>query len=227
MRIRDLATTERPRERLRRYGTSGLSDAELLAILLGNGTKEENALEVAGRMRSGGLSRISRMTLDEICSVRGVGFAKACRLLAAFELHRRLETERRPERIKSGRDALRYCQPLIGHLEQEHFLVIWLDTRHQVLGHEIVTRGLAGMSIAHPREVFRGAIRANASSVIVAHNHPSGDPSPSEEDAATTAALVAAGEVVGIPVLDHVVVTRKETGRKSLTPRSAGRQRTG
>jgi DNA repair protein RadC len=175
MRLKEMVVRERPRERLRAVGAAALSEAELLALLLRTGNKGENVLGQASRLLSQyGLDGLSRASVAALRTSEGLGVAKASQIVAAFELARRLSHRPLPK-ICSAAEAALYCMPLIGHLEQEHFLVVWLDVRNQVLGHEVITKGLVDSSLVHPREVFRGALKANASSVIVAHNHPSGD----------------------------------------------------
>lgn len=209
MRIRDLAVEERPRERLLAGGVAMLSCGELLAILLGHGTRGENAIQLAGRLISvHGLQRLSQLSAVELSSIRGIGDAKAARLLAAFELHRRIVADNAPARILGVDDAIEYCTPIIGHLMQEHFLVVFLNSKNAILGHEIVTKGLVGESLVHPREVYRGAIQRGASAIIVAHNHPSGSLEASEHDREVTRVLAEAGVLIGIPLLDHLIVAQ-------------------
>lgn len=216
MRIKDLVVRERPRERLHAYGVAALSDAELLALIVRHGHGAENAVELSAKLLSRfGLEGLSHASVAELGSVPGIGCAKASQLVALFEILRRLPRERVLVKIASAAEAAAYCQPLIGHLEQEHFLVVWLDVRNQVLGHEVITKGLVDSSLVHPREVFRGALKANASSVIVAHNHPSGDVRPSPEDVRVTEVLSESGAVLGVKLLDHLVVTREEYMRIS------------
>ena len=210
MKLHDLVVRERPRERLLQHGVHVLSDAELLALILCSGTKNENAVELGARLlKKYDLHKISTATLKELCSLKGIGIAKACQLLAAFELQRRVPQEKERKKISDGDDAYAYCKPLLAHLEQEHFLVVFLDTKNNVLGHEFITKGLVNSSLVHPREVFRYAIRNNANAVIVAHNHPSGDCTPSDEDTTVTRVLTEAGELIGISVLDHIIVSRQ------------------
>ncbi len=198
---------ERPRERLVAHGAAALADCELLAILLGTGSRGESATGLGARLAQAyGIRGLSRCDPRELRKVPGIGTAKACQVVAAFELARRAARERVPARIRSAKDAIRYCAPLLAHLEQEHFLVLSLDAKRGVRGHDLITRGLADSASVHPREVFRAAIRSNASAIIVAHNHPSGDPTPSAEDRETTRALAQAGDVLGIPLLDHLVI---------------------
>ncbi|HEC35762.1 MAG TPA: JAB domain-containing protein [Anaerolineae bacterium] len=208
--IKELPLPERPRERLARLGPSALSTTELLAIVLRTGVGGENVLGVAGRLlaRHGGLAGLARASLSELVAEHGVGLAKAAQLQAALELGRRLllaAPEERPQ-IRSPADVAAMLMAEMGHLEQEHFWVLLLDTRNRVLGSEPVYKGSLNQSQVRVGEVFREAVRRNCAAVIVAHNHPSGDPSPSPEDVAVTRDLVAAGRLLGIEVLDHLVI---------------------
>ncbi len=208
--IKELPLPERPRERLARLGPSALSTAELLAIILRTGVDGENVLAVASRLlvRYGGLAGLARASLSELMAERGMGLAKAAQLQAALELGRRLMLvgpEERPQ-IRTPSDAATLLMGEMAHLEQEHFWVLFLDTRNRVLGSESVYKGSLNQSQVRVGEVFREAVRRNCAAVIVAHNHPSGDPSPSPEDVAVTRDLVAAGKLLGIEVLDHLVI---------------------
>lgn len=215
MRISDLLATERPRERMRKSSPESLGATELLAILLGTGNDEHDALELAARLLlDPGIERLSTASLAELLGVRGIGPAKACRIVAAFELARRAAHAGSPGRVANADDAIAYCRPIIGHLCQEHFLSVFLSASHKVLGHELITKGLVNESLVHCREVFKGAIRVGASAIILAHNHPSGSLEASDEDLEATRILKAAGEIIGIQILDHVIVT--SAGGKSV-----------
>ncbi|HIE37794.1 MAG TPA: JAB domain-containing protein [Anaerolineae bacterium] len=208
--IKELPLPERPRERLARLGPSALSTAELLAIVLRTGVGGENVLAVASRLlaRHGGIAGLARASLSELVAERGVGLAKAAQLQAALELGRRLMLSAPQERtqIRTPADVATMLMAEMSHLEQEHFWVLFLDTRNRVLGSQTVYRGSLNQSQVRVGEVFREAVRRNCAAVIVAHNHPSGDPSPSPEDVAVTRDLVAAGRLLGIEVLDHLVI---------------------
>lgn len=211
-RIKDLATRERPRERLARLGASALADAELIGILLRTGVKGRNAIELAQALLQdlGGLRGLHSATFSEIRTCSGIGKAKAAQIKAAIELGRRLAVADAGERpiIRSPQDAADLIQYEMGALEQEHFRVLLLDTRNHVLHQRDVYRGSLNASMIRISEVFRDAVRANAAAIIVAHNHPSGDPSPSPEDVAVTRAIVEAGRLLDIEVLDHLVIGR-------------------
>ncbi len=208
--IRDLPDGERPRERLREYGSKNLSNTELIAILLRTGVKGENVLAVASRLlvRFNGLAGLGKSTFGELCSEHGISEAKACQLLAGLELGRRFVSLAPGERatIQSPQDVSNLVAAEMANLDQEHLRVLALNTKNEVMSiHEIYV-GNVNSSVVRPAEVFRPAIRDNATAIIVVHNHPSGDPTPSREDAAITRTLVSSGEMLGIDLLDHIVI---------------------
>ncbi len=209
-RITDLHETERPRERLAAQGAQALSNAELLAILLRVGVRGENAVQMGQRLLQdmGGLPGLHRATFDEVCRQKGIGPAKAAQLKAAIELGRRLAASQPQERpqITSPADAAALVQYEMSALEQEELRVFLLDTRNRVLDIRTVYRGSLNSSQVRVGELFRDAIRKNAAAIIVAHNHPSGDPTPSPDDVAVTRAIVEAGKLLDISVLDHLVI---------------------
>ncbi len=209
-RITDLQESERPRERLIALGAQALSDAELLAILLRVGVQGENAVQVGRRLlhEFGGLAGIHRASLDEIRNHKGIGQAKAAQIKAAIELGRRLvasSPEDRPT-ISGPEDAARLVQYDMSALEQEELRVLLLNTRNQVLSIENVYRGSLNSAQVRIGELFRVAIRRNAAAIIVVHNHPSGDPTPSPDDVTITRAIREAGKLLDIPLLDHLVI---------------------
>jgi DNA repair protein RadC len=211
-RITDLAETERPRERLARLGPQALNDAELLAILLRVGVQGENAVQVGQRLLKdlGGISGLHRAGYEEVCELHGIGPAKAAQIKAAIELGRRLTIQAPEERptIHSPADAAELVRYEMSALEQEELRVLLLDTRNHVMHIETVYRGSLNSSQIRVGELFRPAIRRNAAAIIVIHNHPSGDPTPSPDDAAVTRAIVQAGKLLDIDVLDHLVIGR-------------------
>src|SRR5215470_13836550 len=213
-----------PRERLRERGADALSAAELIALLLRTGARGRDAVDVARALpaRAGGLDRLESAPACELAAVRGVGAAKAASLIAAFELGRRCAGSALPEGtpLRSPEDVFRHFGTRLRRVAQEHFVVVFLDGRHRILGEETVSQGTLTASLVHPREVFRPALRASAAALILVHNHPSGDPEPSPEDRSVTERLSRAGELLGIPVLDHVVVA--ERGFKSLRNEGLG-----
>jgi DNA repair protein RadC len=209
-RIADIDASERPRERLARLGPQALSQAELLAILLRTGVPGENAVQVGERLlrEFGGLAGLHQAAFDEVCNQHGIGAAKACQLKAAIELGRRLVTEAPEERpaVHKPEDAASLVSYEMSALEHEELRVLLLDTRNRVLAIETLYRGSVNSSQVRVGELFRAAIRRNAPAIIVVHNHPSGDPTPSPDDVALTRGVVQAGKLLDIDVLDHLVI---------------------
>jgi DNA repair protein RadC len=209
-RITDLNISERPRERLASLGPRALSNAELLAILLRVGVSGENAVQVGHRLLTtfGGLAGLHRASYAEVCDQFGIGPAKAAQIKAAIELGRRLPLEAPAERsaIHSPKDAAELVSYEMSALEQEHLRVFLLNTRNQVMDIVEVYRGSLNSSQVRVGELFKAAVRRSAAAIIVAHNHPSGDPSPSPDDIAVTRAIVQAGKLLDIEVLDHLII---------------------
>jgi DNA repair protein RadC len=209
-RITDLHETERPRERLATLGPQALSNAELMAILLRVGVTGENAVQVGQRLLQAfnGLSGLHRAPFEELCDQHGIGEAKAAQIKAAIELGRRLTLESPEERpvINSPADAAVLVQYEMAALEQEHLRVLLLDTRNHVLDIIEVYKGSVNSSQVRVGEIFKVAVRRNATALIVVHNHPSGDPTPSPDDVAVTRAIVQAGKLLDVDVLDHLVI---------------------
>ena len=208
--IRELPEDDRPRERLIRCGVSALSAAELLAIQIRMGTPEHNAIALAGALlkKFGGLRGIAGATIQELSELKGIGPAKAAEVLAAVELGRRVVATSPEARVRicDPRDVANLLMEELRDARKEHFIALLLDTKMGVIKNVRVSIGTLDSSLVHPREVFVEAIRASAASIIVAHNHPSGDPTPSAEDRRVTQRLMEAGELVGIEVLDHIVI---------------------
>lgn len=206
MGVRDWPKDERPRERLLRHGASVLSDAELLAVLLGTGTQGQTVMDLSHALLKDGWARLSRCTPQELMQVRGLGQAKAATLSAALEVGHRIE-QGLSLRVTGPEDAVRLVSDLRDR-DQEEFRVILLNTKGYVLGIETVFRGGVDRVEVFPREVFRPAVARSATSIVVVHNHPSGDPSPSRQDRELTRRLEECGDVMGIPVVDHLIVGR-------------------
>lgn len=203
--------SDRPRERLRAVGARHLSVRELLALVIGSGTRGGSAFDVAARLLAAGTGSVRRLALadlGELERVPGVGAATAARVVAALELGRRAGAEPPDpaDRIRGPADVFKRMGPRLRDLPQEEFHALLLNTRHRVVREVAVTRGLLDASLIHPREVFRAAVAEGAAGIILVHNHPSGDPTPSPDDRAVTRQLVDAGKALGIPVLDHVIV---------------------
>jgi DNA repair protein RadC len=211
--IRELPRSERPRERLKELGAQALSSAELLALLLGSGCAGRSALRVGQEVLSaaqGSLRRLAGQPVASLTSLAGVGTARAVAIHAALELGRRMAAEAREEGspVRSPRDVFAVYAPRLEDLPVEEFHVAVLDSQHRLERDIAVTRGILNSSLVHPREVFREAIAERAAAVILVHNHPSGDPTPSADDRAVTEQLVAAGRLLDIPVHDHVIIGR-------------------
>jgi DNA repair protein RadC len=211
--IKELPSGERPRERLQNYGAGALSTAELLAIILRTGIGGQNVLSLATSLlaRHEGLSGLARANVEELRRERGLGLAKACQLKAALELGRRMliaSPEDRPQ-VHSPADAANLVLLEMAFLEQENLRVILLDTKNTVLGINTIYVGNVNTALVRIAEVFREAVRANAPQIIVVHNHPSGDPTPSPEDVQVTEQIVSAGKLLDIEVLDHLIIGRQ------------------
>ncbi len=208
--IKQLPPDSRPRERLAREGASALSEVELLAILLGTGTAKKSALELAHEVlaKFEDIAALSAAKPGDLRKLVGVGPGKAAQILAGVELGRRvIGSQRKPRAsLSSAKDASDYLSAILKGLSKEHFVVLYLDAKNKLLGRERVSVGTLDSAHAHPREVFGEAVAAHAKSVIVAHNHPSGDPTPSKDDKEITRRLQAAGKVLGIELLDHIIV---------------------
>ena len=210
--VRDLPLEERPREKLLLYGAGALSNVELLAILSRSGTKKKSVLRIAeeilARIKEQGLTAMVHISAAELAKIDGVGQVKAATLQAAIELGRRLSVQSaaKIQVVHGPEDVARYAMPRFRFEQKEHFAVMLLNTKNHIIGMPEVSVGSLSASVVHPREVFRAAIDFAAASMILLHNHPSGDPTPSREDIAVTERLVKAGKVMDIPVLDHVVL---------------------
>lgn len=210
--IHDMPSGERPRERLQHYGPEALSTAELMAILLRTGSQGENVLTLATRLlvKFGGLGGLARATFSELSAVKGMGQAKAAQLKAGLEIGRRLliaAPDERPQ-ISSPADAANLLMLEMGHLEQEHLRTLLLDTKNRVLASPTIYKGNVNTSVIRVAELFREAIRHNSTALIVAHNHPSGDPTPSPEDVHVTRQIAEAGRLLDVEVLDHLIIGR-------------------
>jgi DNA repair protein RadC len=204
--IKEMKATERPREKMQRFGVTPLSDAELIAVLLRTGSSSASAMEVAHRLiKQKSLLQLSTMHLRELTRIPGIGSAKASSILAAFELGRRVKHNSSPQ-IMGPSDIANVVAPLIVNASQEHFIGVFLNTQHQVIHSKVLFIGTLNASLVHPREVFKEAVKVSAASVVVAHNHPSGDLTPSPADIEMTKQLKEAAQMIHIPLLDHVIV---------------------
>ena len=207
-RVRDLPAEERPRERLARFGAGALSNRELVALLVGTGSRRASALDVAERLLDSGLRGLAARSLGELRGERGLGSAKASRVLAAMELGARLASEGRgpAPSFRAPEESARYLLPRYGSRPVETFGLLALDVRHRLKREAVVSVGCLTSSLVHPREVFQEAVVARAAALVLFHNHPSGDPEPSAEDVALTRRLASAGALMGIEVLDHLIL---------------------
>lgn len=210
IRISELPAGERPRERLRQSGAASLSNSELLAIILRTGTRSENVIGLANRLivRFGGLTGISRAGFNELCNEHGIGQSKAAQIKAAMELGRRAASAHPEEKavIRTPQDAAGLLMDEMGPLQQEHLRVILLNSKNHLLAIHEVYKGSVNASTIRVSELFRNAVRENCPAVILAHNHPSGDPEPSSDDVAATEHIIKGGKSLDIEVLDHIII---------------------
>jgi DNA repair protein RadC len=206
--IKDISKVDRPREKLEKYGPEKLTSPELLAILLRTGTKDCNVLELSKKiLKKFPDEKLLSATVEELSEIHGLGKVKAGEIIACLELGRRILKDKKATLILSPKDVWENCQDIRDH-KKEHFVVFFLDTRNQAIRREIISIGTLNANLVHPREVFEPAILHSAAQIIVCHNHPSGNPEPSDEDLAITRRLQEAGKILGIELLDHVIVTK-------------------
>jgi len=207
MKIYSLPLHLRPREKLKRLGASQLKDYELLALLLRSGTAKKSVLDVSKQMLyKNSITDLVRLPLDQLCEIKGLGESKASTMLAAFEIGRRIYGKN--EELISLSEPADVAEQLgsIKNATKEHFVIFLLNARNQLIKKETVSIGTLSASLVHPREVFEPAIKHNSATIIISHNHPSGDPTPSDADISITSQLLKAGEIMGIEILDHVIV---------------------
>jgi len=212
--VNDMPKQERPRERLQRLGPDALSSQELLALIIGRGISKRSVLDIAHELmrRFGSIHGMSEATIEELSAVKGIGIAKAAQLKAAFELAKRqdLEQDIPPFTVNNPQTLVKAIRATIQDKAKEHFKLVLLNTRNKVTGIIPISVGTLNASLVHPREVFKEAIHGNAASVILVHNHPSNDLEPSEEDIKLTRRMVEAGNIIGIEVLDHIIITKND-----------------
>lgn len=215
MRIKEMQAFDKPREKLKVRGQSELTLTELLAILLETGTKEESALSLANKIvcKYSSLGEIKDLSLEELQIINGIGLAKAAKILAAIEIGKRIclqsEIEQNKKAIKCPQEAVSIVLPDLAFLSQEHFHCVLLNTRNQMIHRQTIFIGSLNASIVHPREVYGLAVRKSAAQIMCFHNHPSGDPTPSKEDIEVTKNLAKAGEIIGIPLIDHIIIGKE------------------
>ncbi|MBF8984319.1 DNA repair protein RadC [Lutibacter sp. B2] len=209
--IKEMSKSERPREKLMDLGVRTLSNAELLAILIRTGIKQMSAIDLASNIlsQSGtGLLYLENCTVQELSNFKGIGPSKACQIIAAIELGKRLSrsSNRARMNINSPRDISNVFMEEMRYYQKEHFKIALLNTKNEIIGNEVISIGTLNSSLVHPREVFKFAIKKSASSIILLHNHPSGNPNPSTEDIKITKRLIEAGKIIGIEILDHIII---------------------
>ncbi len=209
IKILDMQKDERPRERLLKNGASALSDSELLAIILRTGSKHENVISLSHRiLKEYNIKQLSQINLTQLMKVHGIKQGKASQIAACFEIARRLESfnESEKPKISSPEDVYRRIYPKVREQKKELFIELCLDTKNQIIKEETISVGSLNANVVHPREVFKIALAESAAHIIVAHNHPSGDPTPSTEDIEITKKLAETGKIMGITLLDHVII---------------------
>ena len=212
--LHDLPREERPRERLQKVGVDNLSLAELLALVIERGRRGENVLAIAQNLIShfGNLAKMKEATIEEFQQVNGIGFATACKLKVAFELGEKAQTTTTEHRqkIESAKDIFKLLKNDLGDKKKEHFKVLSLDSRNKLISIDNVSVGTINTNLVHPREVFKTAIQHLAVSIILVHNHPSGDTEPSEADLEITKRLIESGKIMGTDILDHIIITKNK-----------------
>jgi DNA repair protein RadC len=208
MRIKETSPENRPRERLAEKGVNVLSDAELLAIILQNGSFGENAVDMGNRIIAEcGVDKLNSLSLNELMKIKGIGIAKAAKIIASFELSKRVNAGRIHKKIvKNSSDIAHYYMEKMKDYKKEHLIAVFLDSKNKIIKDEVISIGILDSSLVHPREVFKEAIKNSAASVILVHNHPSGDCSVSSEDKVISQKLKEAGELLNIKVLDHIII---------------------
>jgi len=212
MKIKDLPEQNRPRERFLKHGPEALSDAELFAIILRTGSKGENVIDMSNRLIAEyGLDKLFECSLKELQEIKGIGPSKAMQILAMAELGKRYSQAKNPiKRITHAKDVFDYFYERLKDTKQENFYVLMLNTKNNIIGEQLITKGILDASIIHSREVFKPAIKNSASKIILVHNHPSGDPNPSKEDLKITEKLIKAGEEIDVKVLDHIILGKEK-----------------
>ncbi len=208
--IKELPEKERPREKLKKRGIQSLSDAELLAILFQTGTKEKSVLEMSMDLlkKYGSLENLENQSMQELAKEYGIGEIKAMKLVTTFEIGKRIRSilHQSSVRIHHAEDVYHAFHELVRNLTQEHFITVFLNTKNEIISYKTIFIGSANRSIVHPRDIFKEAIRSSAVKILVIHNHPSGDVTPSEEDRQFTLRLIEAGKLLQIPLLDHIII---------------------
>lgn len=206
--IKNIPKIDRPREKLIQYGPEKLSNSELLALLLRSGNKEINAIELARKiLKKFGAKELPNLNFKDLKKIPGLGPAKACEIVACFELGKRLLKDKKAQIFLTPKEIWEELRDLRNH-KKEHFVIFYLDSRNQEIKRETISIGSLNANLVHPREVFEPAVRNLAAQIILAHNHPSGDPTPSEDDLEITKRLIESGKILGIEVIDHIIVAK-------------------
>ena len=209
MKIKSLPTEDRPREKLIKHGPKTLTNSELLAIILRTGNKKENVITLSNKiLNKYHLKSLSRIEFSKLKKILGIGDVKASQIIACFELARRLNSFKKDKhpKIKNAKDIVRIFSPEMSSLKQEHLKGIYLNSRKKIIKQETIFIGSLNESIIHPREIFKIALNENAAAIILLHNHPSGDPTPSSFDIEVTKELITSGKILGIEILDHIII---------------------
>jgi len=206
--IKNIPKIDRPREKLIQYGPEKLSNSELLALLLRSGNKDINAIELAEKiLKKFGAKKLPNLIFKDLNEISGLGPAKACEIIACFELGKRLLKDKKAQIYLTPKEIWEELRDLRNH-KKEHFVIFYLDSRNQEIKREIISIGSLNVNLVHPREVFEPAVRNLTAQIILAHNHPSGDPTPSEDDLEITKRLIETGKILGIEVIDHIIVAK-------------------
>lgn len=212
--LREVPAVERPRERMVEHGIASLSTTEILALILGRGTAGQPVMQISHQLLSGfgSLKGIAEASLQDLQQIKGVGLAKAAQLQACAEIARRMQQAEVQDKTKlvNPETVWQLARSKVSHYHKEHYILLTLDVRQRLLGVDILSIGNLDAALVHPRETFEMAIRRHAAKVIVCHNHPSGDPTPSEDDVMVTKRLITAGKILGIAVIDHVIITHEQ-----------------
>ena len=208
MKIKDIPEQNRPRERFKKHGPEVLSDAELFAIILRTGTINENVVDVSNRLiKEYGLNKLFDCSLKELKKIKGIGPSKAMQILAMAELGKRRTSSKTPiKKITCAKDVFNYFHERLKDKKEEYFYILMLNTQNNIIGEHLISKGILDASIVHPREIFKPAIKNSSSKIILVHNHPSGDPTPSPEDDDITRRLIEVGEGLGIKIIDSVII---------------------
>ena len=215
--LHDLPSDERPRERLIQHGVESLSLQELLSLIFGRGVRGESVINISQKLLTtfDSLNKLSEASIEELKEIKGIGLAKACQLKACFEISRRLKNEEKLSQNKnkiiySPKDIFQLLKEKVINFHKEYFIVVSLDNRNKVISIDTVSIGILNSSLIHPRETFEIAIKNHAASIILCHNHPSGELKPSKDDIIITENLVKAGKILGIEIFDHIIITKKK-----------------